>query len=219
MSALPPDPAPGGGAVVLASRSPRRRALLELALPGRVRVVPPRDPGEEPLDSLRRLDEIEAALRRIAARKREQVTRQLAADEAGPAAIVAADTAVIVGDGEDRTVLGQPPAEDWEETVRRWFRERYAGRTHVAATAVSVAGPGGAASAFVQTRVSIRADACEHVDRLIAAGEPIGRAGGLAIAGLSGALVVERVEGSLSNISGLPLRATLALLSSVGVRV
>ena len=216
MTAAAPDGPDRSDVVTLASRSPRRRALLELALPGRVRVVAPPDPAEEPLDAFRSAADIDAAMLRIVAAKRDAVRALL--PPGSP--VVAADTAVIVGETDGAlAVLGQPPAHGWEATVRGWFRDRYAGRTHVAATAVSVAGPRGRAGAVVRTRVSVRADACDHVDRLIAAGEPVGRAGGLAIAGLSGALVVERVEGSLSNVSGLPLRETLGLLASVGVRV
>ena len=221
---------PAAGPIVLASRSPRRRALLELAFPAdRLRVLAPPDPREEPLGELTTWPAIEAGLLRVAAAKRDAVRERLAADGAGEepagrwAAVIAADTAIVaprtggsLGDG-NLVALGQPPADDWEATVRRWFRDHLAGRTHVAATAVAIAAPGGAARAVVRTRVTVRADAGGGLDRLIAAGEPLGRAGGLAIGGLFGTLLVERVEGSLSNVSGLPLRETLALLSDLGV--
>ncbi len=255
---LPPTPASPrpfvvqrDGPIVLASRSPRRRALLEMAAPaGRLRTLVPTDPAEESLDGLNTWREIEAAMLRIAAAKRDAVLGRIAAGDRSAeapdeslagrwAAVVAADTAVIAG-GENGelidgalTVLGQPPADDWERTVRRWFRTHYIGRTHVTATAVSVAvrGPGdpqggsdsavfGAirtGAAVVRSRVTVRADAERHLDRLFAAAEPPGRAGGLAIAGLFGALLVERVDGSLSNVSGLPLRETLDLLTDLGV--
>ena len=226
MTAAAPAP------IVLASRSPRRRALLELAVPAdRVRVVPPADPAEEPLDGLTDWRSIETAMLRVAAAKRDAVRAQVAGEGAW-AAVVAADTAVVAGEEDGAlVVLGQPPERDREATVRRWFRAHYVGRTHVAATAVSVAAPGAGdpqtgsvgavrtAGVVVRTRVTVRADAERHLDRLLAAGEPAGRAGGLAIAGLFGALLVERVDGSLSNVSGLPLRETLDLLTKLGVRV
>ena len=253
-----PDAADADAAdlVVLASRSPRRRALLELVVPpDRLRTLAPADPAEESLEGLSSWRQIEAGMLRIAAAKRDAVLAQIAAgDRAGNSggageelagrwcAVIAADTAVIVGDADrgpgdgDLTVLGKPPADDWERTVRRWFRTHYVGRTHVAATAVSVAarGPGASqavgtrpgvahpvrfAEAVVRTRVTVRADAERHLDRLIAAAEPPGRAGGVAIAGLFGALLVERVDGSLSNVSGLPLRETLGLLARLGVEL
>ena len=236
-----PVPESAPGLIVLASRSPRRRALLGMILPpGRLRTLVPPDPAEEPLDGLTTWRAIEAGLLRIADAKRDAVLARIAAgDRADDApdealagrwdAVIAADTAVVAGPGSGRpedgalTVLGQPPADDWERTVRRWFRAHYIGRTHIAATAVSVAAPaagGGpvrAAHAVIRSRVTVRADAERHLDRLFAAGEPVGRAGGLAIAGLFGALLVERVDGSLSNVSGLPLRETLDLLAGLGV--
>ena len=233
-----PDAPATAPPLILASRSPRRRGLLELLIPpDRVRVVPPADPREESLAGLTTWRSVEAGLLRIAAAKRDAVRRQVAEVDAMPwAAVVAADTAIVAGADDGETggglaVLGQPPADDWEATVRRWFRTHYVGRTHVAATAVSVAAPGAGdpqtgqpgrvrtAEAVVRTRVTVRADAERHLDRLIAAGEPVGRAGGLAIDGLFGSLLVERVDGSLSNVSGLPLRETLALLTGLGVKL
>ena len=207
--------------IVLASRSPRRRALLELVVPvGRLRVLPPRDADEEPLDGLRTRDAIHAAMRRITAAKRDDVRAQLGNAGEPWAAVVAADTAVIAGEEKSLTVLGQPPADDWERTVRRWFREQFAGRSFLTATAVTVAAADGrGASAVVETRVSVRADAADHLDRIVAAGEPVGRAGGFAVGGLAGASCVERVEGGLSNVSGLPLAETLGLLAEVGITV
>lgn len=231
------------GPVALASRSPRRRALLESILsPERLLTLPPRDPDEESLEGLTTWRSLEAALLRIADAKRDAALDRIAAgdrsedapeeDLAGRwAAVIAADTAVIAGteDGDLRdgalTALGQPPEDDWERTVRRWFRTHYVGRTHVTATAVSVAVPGPdrlrprTAHAVVHTRVTVRADAENYLDRLFAAAEPPGRAGGVAIAGLFGAMLVERVDGSLSNVSGLPLRETLDLLSGLGVEL
>ena len=262
-----PQPTPDADAdaadlVVLASRSPRRRALLELVVPpDRLRTLAPADPAEESLEGLSSWREIEAGMLRVAAAKRDAVLAQIAAGDRAEGdardggagrdggelagcwcAVIAADTAVIAGGADrgpgdgDLTVLGKPPADDWERTVRRWFRTYYVGRTHVAATAISVAarGPGAAqavgkrpgvahpvhfAEAVVRTRVTVRADAERHLDRLIAAAEPQGRAGGAAIAGLFGALLVERVDGSLSNVSGLPLRETLGLLAGLGVEL
>ncbi|WP_206678758.1 Maf family protein [Alienimonas chondri] len=241
------------GLVVLASRSPRRRALLEMVVPAeRLRTLAPTDPSEESLEGLNTWREIEAGMGRVAAAKRDAVLARIAAgDPADDApneplagrwtAVIAADTAVIAGEAGGAlvdgslTVLGQPPDEDWEATVRRWFRKHYVGRTHVTATAVSVAvrGPGdpqsenGPANAgairtadvLVHSRITVRADAERHLDRLFAAAEPPGRAGGVAIAGLFGALLVERVDGSLSNVSGLPLRETLDLLAELGVEL
>ncbi|MFH5804499.1 Maf family protein [Alienimonas sp. DA493] len=250
-----PGPPLADGPIVLASRSPRRRALLEMVVPAeRLRTLAPADPAEESLDGFTTWREIEAGLLRIADAKRDAALARIAAGDppdedseeelAGRwSAVIAADTAVVAGaeggelrDGE-LTTLGQPPADDWERTVRGWFRKHYIGRTHVTATAVSVAvhapagppppgrppsreaGPVRTAHMVIRTRVTVRADAERHLERLFAAAEPPGRAGGVAIGGLFGALLVERVDGSLSNVSGLPLRETIELLAGLGVEL
>src|SRR5580704_8903828 len=59
--------------------------------------------------------------------------------ESGAPVVIAADTIVIVDRGGSLHVLGQPPDDDsWRETVRRWFVEDYAGKTHLVATALVV---------------------------------------------------------------------------------
>ena len=230
--------------IVLASRSPRRRDLLGLLVgPDRVRVLPPADPDERDLTGLHDWRAIESGLLGVAAKKCADVRGLLAGEylaggtgdagrRGGYAAVVAADTAVIAGDEDGRlTVLGQPPDEDWEPVVRRWYRTHYVGRTHTVATALCVAAPGhrggpreptdpaGPAERrlVVRSRVTVRADAERHLDRLFAAGDPVGKAGGYAVQGLAGMLVVERVDGSLSNVIGLPLRELADLFVGMGV--
>ena len=238
MSDAPPPPP-----IVLASRSPRRRDLLGLLVgAGRVRVLPPDDPGEEDLTGLHDWRSVEGGLLRVAAKKCADVRGRLADEyltsdrepRAGRfAAVVAADTAVIAGEEDGRlTVLGQPPERDWEPVVRRWYRTHLIGRTHTVATAVCVAAAAKAAGGgeptdpagpaerrlLVRTRVTFRADAERHLDRLFAADDPVGKAGGYAVQGLAGMLVVERVDGSLSNVIGLPLRELSDLFVELGVR-
>ncbi|MEM9703887.1 MAG: Maf family protein, partial [Planctomycetota bacterium] len=101
-----------GGPIVLASRSPRRRSLLGMVVPvERLRILPPADAEEESLESLTTWREIEAAMLRIAAAKRDDVLARIAAGDrpvdapteqlAGRwSAIVAADTAVIAGSAD-----------------------------------------------------------------------------------------------------------------------
>jgi septum formation protein len=138
-----------------------------------------------------------------------------------PPIIVTADTIVVVERaGGLLHVLGQPPADDsWPETVRRWFREDYAGKTHLAATAVCVERliAEGAAlreerrSRVVTSRVTFVPDVDHWLDWYLATGEPRGKAGGYALQG-AGSLFIEKVEGSLSNVVGLPLAELLDML-------
>lgn len=201
--------------VVLASRSPRRLELLSLVVPReRVRVLPPSSAAEAGFEGLPSRAAIEERLRAIAAAKRDDVLRQLGT-EAARSVVIAADTVVVAGerDGE-LVVLGQPPEPDWRETTRRWFLDHYAGRTHAALTALCVAAPAGRREVVVESRVTFRADAAEYLDWYLDTGEPRGKAGGYAIQG-AGSVFIERVEGSLTNVVGLPLRESVDVLRQV----
>ncbi|HEX6984486.1 MAG TPA: Maf family protein, partial [Planctomycetaceae bacterium] len=201
---------------VLASRSPRRLELLALVVPrDRIRVVPPASPDEAGFDGLRTRRGIETRLLAIAAAKCDDVLSQLGG-EAGRSIVIAADTVIVAGEADGELVpLGQPPEPDWRETTRGWFLDYYAGRTHLALTGLCVAGPRGRRETVVATRVAFRPDVAAYLDWYLATGEPRGKAGGYAIQG-AGSLFVDRVEGSLTNVVGLPLRELLDVLRELG---
>lgn len=202
--------------VILASRSPRRIEILSLAVPrARIRVLPPSSPDESGFEGLTTRAAIEERLLAIAAAKRDDVQRQLGAEAEG-AVIVAGDTVVVVGghDGE-LLVLGQPPESAWRETTRRWFHDHYLGRTHVALSGLCVTGPGGRRDVVVETQVTFRAAPPAEVDWYLGTGEPRGRAGGYAIQGLA-SVFVDRIEGSFTNVVGLPLRELIEALQITG---
>ena len=202
--------------VILASRSPRRRELLGLLLPPeRICVVPPRDASEAGFEGLHKLADIQSRLLEIARNKAADVSSQLTSAAAGeahsaPYVIIAADTTVVSVRGGNLQVLGQPPEDDsWRNTVRHWFREYYAGRTHLALTALCVIGPEGRkAERMVTTEVTMIADVESHLEWYIGTEEPRGKAGGYAIQG-AGSVFISHVTGSLSNVIGLPLEALL----------
>jgi len=137
-------------------------------------------------------------------------------------ALLTADTIVVAGGDVTGplTVLGQPPEGDWQGVVRKWFLESYAGRTHDVATAFRIDVPGTAGGAslsheeIVRTRVTFRPDVEPFLDWYLSTGESIGKAGGYALQG-AGSLFVTRVEGSPSNVIGLPLAEVFAALRSV----
>ena len=198
---------------VLASRSPRRRELLGLIVPAdRISIVPPRDAAEAGFDGLSTTAAIERRLAEIARAKAEDVADQLGgATGAQARVIIAADTTVVVGATDGALcVLGQPPeTEAWRDTVRRWFREHYAGRTHRALTALCVIGPTGRrVERIASTAVTIVADVEKYLAWYLATEEPRGKAGGYAIQGAA-SVFVSQVTGSLSNVIGLPLEALL----------
>jgi septum formation protein len=130
--------------------------------------------------------------------------------------VIAADTVVIVDRGGSLHVLGQPPDDDsWRETVRRWFVQDYAGKTHLVATALVVepVDTGKRSSRIVTSRVAFTEDVDRWLDGYLATGESRGKAGGYALQG-AGSIFVSKVEGSLSNVVGLPLAELLELLEA-----
>jgi septum formation protein len=66
-----------------------------------------------------------------------------------------------------------------------------------------------------ETRVTMRDDVEQWLDWCISTGEPIGKAGGYAIQG-AGSVMVTKVEGSYSNVVGLPIENTVEMLREVG---
>ncbi len=226
--------------LVLGSRSPRRLELLRQIWPADlIDVVPPSSTAEAHFEDVHEWPSIERRLVEIATAKCNDVARHatlpplapcgrrvggegLHQDSTAPV-VVAADTEVIVERaGGWLHVLGQPPADDsWPETVRRWFREDYAGKTHLAATALCVERLGtqedarpNRISRVVTSRVTFVDDVDRWLDWYLATGEPRGKAGGYALQG-AGSIFIAKVEGSLSNVVGLPLAVLLEMLRAI----
>jgi septum formation protein len=90
------------------------------------------------------------------------------------------------------------------------------GRAHRVHTGLALATPGGAVRRkVVETRVRFKRLSREELDAYLGSGEWRGKAGGYAIQGLAGAFVV-RLVGSYTNVVGLPLAETAALLAGDG---
>jgi len=205
---------------VLGSQSPRRLDLLkQIAPPEQIEVLPPLDSTEPGFEGLSEGAAIKQQLLDIARSKCDDVLAQLskrsATSDDGQTVVVTADTVIVATDANSRPiVLGKPPEDkSWTETVREWFQTYYFGRTHTAATAVCLARPGGGKSErVVETQVTFDAAGSRWLDWYLETGEPRGKAGGYAIQG-AGGLFVSKLEGSLSNVVGLPLRELLEMLS------
>ena len=212
-----------GAKIVLGSRSPRRHELLAgLIGEDRIEVLPPSS-GDEPgfVDTCD-LDSIHLRLQQIARAKADDVRLQLGAQRraTGIAAVICADTVIVVTEPDGTPcVLGQPREVDWQQEVRDWFARYYLGQTHTAATAVCIlSGSGRVSERVVESRVTFRAVGSEWVERYLSSGESLGKAGGYAIQGLAGE-VIERVEGSTSNVVGLPVEVLAEMLSELGIDV
>ena len=184
-------------ALVLASASPRRQQLLRGI--GLEFTVVPADvdeslhPDEKPVDYVER----------VARDKAMAVVGKLGMGAAGDVVVLAADTTVDV-DGE---VLAKP--EDVAD-ARRMLR-LLSGRTHQVHTAVVVWRISGLQTATVTTDVTFVTLDETTLDWYISTGEHRDKAGAYGMQGAAGALV-ERVDGSPTNVIGLPLAETVALL-------
>lgn len=180
--------------LVLGSGSPRRREILtSVGVPHVVRVASANEDvnaGEAPL----------AYLERVVLAKLEAV-RAFSPDERGGdrAVILVADTTVI--DGGD--VLGKPA----DEAAARAMIARLAGKTHEVATRFAFGGGERGAPPLhaetVVTRVTFRALGRDEIDAYAASGEGLDKAGGYAVQGRAAAFV-SRIEGSYTNVVGLP---------------
>lgn len=185
----------GRRGLVLASGSPRRHQLLTSV--GVAFSVAAPDIDETPSDG----EDPVAYVERLARAK-------AAAVHAGPTDVVlAADTTVAL----DREILGKPAdAAD----ARRMLRS-LSGRTHDVHTGVAVRDGSGTRSAVETTRVAMSSIAPDDLDWYVRTGEPLDKAGAYAVQG-SGALFVRSIEGSASNVVGLPLTLLAELLAAAG---
>ncbi len=122
--------------------------------------------------------------------------------------VLGADTVVVL-EGE---ILGKPSSVDDASRMLKML----SGRTHEVITAFTLLGPDSHQEEAVTTKVSFREIDEETIERYVRSGEPMGKAGAYAIQGLGGSLV-DRVEGSYTNVVGLPVREVLNVLMRCGV--
>lgn len=182
---------------MLASGSPRRRdLLLSVGLDFEIR-VPDIDesirPDESPTAYVRRLS----------------IEKAAAVDLLGGSGdvVIAADTTVEIGG----VVLGKPTDVD---DARRMLA-LLSGATHAVHTGVTVRqGQERIDTRVVTTLVTFVELSSRAIEWYVRTGEPMDKAGGYAVQGAGGALV-SRIDGSISNVIGLPLAETLEMLPSV----
>lgn len=187
--------------LVLASASPRRSALLE-RIGASVAEIAPADINEDPIKG------------ELPAQYAQRMAQEKAAAVAGtwPGAVVlAADTVVAVG----RRIL--PKAED--ASTARACLKLLSGRRHRVYGGLCILGPANTSGSrkehlrLVQTAVAFKRLETREIDAYIHGGEWEGKAGGYAIQGRAEALI-RLVNGSYSNIVGLPLFETRQILKS-----
>ncbi len=187
-----------GVALVLASASPRRRELLDRL--GVQFHCQPADidesvhAGESPEDYVMRM-----------AREKASV---VVASTGGDLPVLAADTSVVI----DNDVLGKP--RDHFDGLA--MLARLSGRTHTVMTAICLQVAGETSEELVSTEVTFTGLDRASCEAYLATDEPWDKAGGYGIQGLGGAFV-SAIEGSYSNVVGLPLCETWRLLAAHGI--
>ena len=180
--------------IYLASKSPRRRELLE-QIDVEFEVIDVEideswDGKELPEDYVRRV-----------ALEKARAGKKLKDD----LPVLAADTAVVL----DGHILGK--AETKDEAIA--MLERLSGKTHEVLSAVTVISKQ-EHSRFNISKVTFKDLDRQEIEDYCNSEEPIGKAGGYAIQGKA-AVFIERLEGSYSGVMGLPLFETQQLLSSI----
>ncbi len=184
--------------LVLASRSPRRAELLTAA--GFEFSVEPADvderarPGESP----------DVYVCRVARDKARLVGRRRPSD-----IVIAADTVVVV----DGTVLGKP-ADDADAAA---MLRRLSGRAHEVLTGVGIEATGYSQVELDRTIVFFDALSDEDIKWYVESGEPRDKAGAYGIQGLASRFV-PRIDGSYTNVVGLPVALVARLLRQLGGR-
>jgi septum formation protein len=183
--------------LILASSSPRRSELLTAA--GVPFFVDPAWVDETPLQD----ETAEECVERLALAKARAVLQRHPDD-----AVVGADTTVVV----DGTMLAKPVDDAEAGQMLRML----SGRAHLVLTGIAVVTAGAERSAVERTTVVMSDLSAEDIAWYVASGEPRDRAGAYAIQGLASRFI-PHLEGSYSNVVGLPVAAVLRLMKEMGL--
>lgn len=184
--------------LILASSSPRRQELLrQIGVSFRVH---PADIDETPLTN----ECPEEYVSRLAQEK----ARHVAGDSS--CVVLAADTSVVC----NRCILGKPVDRDDGLSMLR----RLSGQAHEVCTGIAVVSGKRVEHQVVTTRVWFHEQSDDTLNQYWATGESLDKAGAYGIQG-KGAVLVDRIEGSYSNVVGLPLAETAAMLRRFGILI
>ncbi|KAI1363861.1 inosine triphosphate pyrophosphatase-like protein [Xylaria arbuscula] len=229
--------------VILASASPRRRALLgQLGLPN-IEVMASTKPENLPKDQMgafeyvsstaqqKALDVYNAAIKQAteaneAAEKAKENNGGGGAGETTPHVrdpdlVIAADTVIVTREG---AVLEKPSSEQAHKRMLRHLRDTRVHRVLTAVTCVApkadASFPGYAISTHIEETKVTFAKASEGlpddvIDAYVRTREGVDKAGGYAVQGIGGMMLVEKVDGSVDNVVGLPVRQCLQLCEKV----
>ena len=185
--------------LILASKSPRRRNLLEQA--GLEFTVVPSEFDEGSVN----LSSPETYVKCLAESKAQDIAQQHP-----DSWIIGADTIVLI----NHTILGKPASGD----EARMMLESLSGKIHRVLTGYCICHKNKACifSEIVSTEVLFKQLTRREIDWYIRSGEPFDKAGAYAIQGL-GTFLVKRINGSYTNVVGLPVCEVLDFLVKHGV--
>jgi len=186
--------------LVLASESPRRKELLAQA-----GIVPDAIAPPDISENIHKNETPRSYVARLASEKARAAAIRWTG---GPALFLAADTTVVCG----RQFLHKAKSD---AEIADYLR-RLSGRRHTVFTGVAVLGPQGKLrTRLSETKIAFLRLSEAEIDAYVQCGEGRGKAGGYAIQGRSECFV-RHIAGSYSNVVGLPLRETMALLRGAG---
>jgi septum formation protein len=193
--------------LILGSGSPRRKEILAAAR------VPFEVVAGDADESIHDGEDAGTYLARVVLAKLTSVRERASARPGGLApgrVVLVADTSVVV----DGAILGKPADE--REGLAMLARLR--GRTHDVQTRFAIGGMRGEPvhASTVRTRVTFRAVDDAEARAYVASGEGRDKAGGYAVQGLA-ATFVERIDGSYSNVVGLPACEVVVALRALGL--
>ncbi len=187
--------------LILASGSPRRHEMISgLGLSFTI-CIP--DVDESSLENELPLEYV----KRIASKKAEAVFSDLI-EENEKLLILSADTIVVLGE----QILGKPKdAEDAKKTLKM-----LSGKTHEVITSFCIKSAEKDIVTSISTKVQFAEISDAEIDAYVSTGEPMDKAGSYAIQG-GAAYMVRKIDGSYSNVVGLPLCEVIETLKEFGV--
>jgi septum formation protein len=183
--------------LVLASQSPRRRQILEAA--GLKFLVQPGSADEKSGHS----KDVASIVMQNALVKAQEVVARAPAESV----VLGADTVVVL----DEEILGKPVDE---EDARRMLRA-LSGRSHAVVTGMAlVSARHGERRSCVRTEIRFRTLTSPDIESYLKSGEPFDKAGAYGIQGLA-SLFISKIDGSYTNVMGLPIEQFLRDLESL----
>ncbi len=190
--------------VILASNSPRRKELLAEIVPRKKIIVI----GSNVKEKVKQGEDAVSFSLRMAKEKARDVIKKRADKMQNVSVVIGADTIVVF----DNEIIGQPMCRDNAVCILR----KLSGQCHevITGVAVFVVKKNKFITFTVKSTVWMHKLSDEMIEKYVASGEPMDKAGAYAIQGM-GKLLIKRFEGSYTNIIGLPVDELRAVLLGI----